>query len=126
MAVLSKTCGKTKTKKGVVIDPDVYVLKMKLEEGEMLPFFLHDIIKGYLQPSRSFQDIVVQGVECQPFRRHYNRSNGKPPKSTKGGSNYPPMPFMNIARIGNFVDETRQSSYFHLGKRREVYTCSTR
>jgi hypothetical protein len=100
-----------KDEEGVVIDPDVYVLKMKLEEGEMLPFFLHDIIKGIYNQAGAFR--------TSWFRvSNVNHSEGTitvvmaSNEAVPSGSNYPPMPFMNIARVGNFVDKTRQSSIF--------------
>ena len=109
-----------KDEEGVVIDPDVYVLKMKLEEGEMLPFFLHDIIKGIYNQAGAFR--------TSWFRvSNVNHSEGTitvvmaSNEAVPGGSNYPPMPFMNIARIGNFVDETRQSSIFISAKEGSIY-----
>lgn len=42
-------------------------------------------------------------------------------ESVPSGSNYPPMPFMNIARIGNFVDETTKSSIFISAKEGNIY-----
>jgi hypothetical protein len=109
-----------KDEEGVVIDPDVYVLKMKLEEGEMLPFFLHDIIKGIYNQVGAFR--------TSWFRvSNINHSEGTitvvmaSNEAVPGGSNYPPMPFMNIARIGNFVDESRQSSIFISAKEGSIY-----
>jgi hypothetical protein len=109
-----------KDEEGVVIDPDVYVLKMKLEEGEMLPFFLHDIIKGIYNQAGAFR--------TSWFRvSNINHSEGTitvvmaSNEAVPGGSNYPPMPFMNIARIGNFVDESRQSSIFISAKEGSIY-----
>lgn len=71
-----------KDEEGVVIDPDVYVLKLKLEEGEIIPFFLHDIIKVFTT-KWALSEYRGSEVECQPFRRHYNRSNGERRVSTK-------------------------------------------
>jgi hypothetical protein len=89
-------------------DPDVFLLKMKLEEGEMIPFLQDDIIKGIFNQGGGFFSSW--------FRVDYvNQSEGTmlvtlgANEAVPTGINYPPAKWMNIARRGNFTDITRQS-----------------
>lgn len=89
-------------------DPDVFLLKMKLEEGEMIPFIENDIIKGIFNHSG--------GNRTSWFRvDNVNNTEGTmlvtlgADDAVPSGQNYPPVKFMNIAKIGSFTDITRQS-----------------
>lgn len=96
---------------GEVVNPNSYTLKMKLEEGEFNPFFEHDIVKGIFNQVGAFRtswfrvNSVNHGDSTMVVTLGSN-------DAVPAGANFPPQPFMNIARVGNFVDPTRQSSIF--------------
>lgn len=83
-----------------------FILELKLEEGEFNPFHYDDILKGIFNQSGGFKTswLRVKSVEGS-FMEVEMGADSK----VVGGKNYPPQQFMNIARWGNFSDETRQS-----------------
>lgn len=90
----------------VEYEDNIYTIKLKLEEGELNPFRANDIVKGIYNQGGSFNTswfniASIDGPNMEvivPLGEH-----------VVGGVNYPPTPFMNIARWGNLTDKTRQS-----------------
>ena len=108
-----------------LLDPTQFILVMKLEEGEPIPFFPNDIVKGIFSQ--------ITGPDMRGFRTSWFRifdvdqAEGTMlvilanDTAVPEGINFPPQPSMNIARIGNFVDESRQSSIFLSAKEGSIY-----
>ena len=100
-----------------LLDPNQFILKLKLEENEPVIFQEDDIIKGIFRQITG-SDLV--GIRTSWFRvidvdqsnqtMHIVLGNDA---AVPGGLNFPPQPSMNIARTGNFTDETRQT-YMYL------------
>lgn len=96
---------------GSVINPSSYNIRLKLEEGDIIPFHLYDIVKGIYHQSTGFYtswfrvDAVYHNLQYMTISLGAN-------EAVPSGRNYPPRPFMNIAKWGNFVDTTRQSTIF--------------
>lgn len=99
-----------------LLDPTQFILIMKLEDGELIPFQAHDIVKGI------FKQIIgpdLKGIRTSWFRvidvdqaEHTMLIVLGNDVAVPAGINFPPQPSMNIARVGNFINKTRQSSIF--------------
>lgn len=96
---------------GIVINPNSYNIRLKLEEGDIIPFHLYDIVKGIYHQKTGFYtswfrvDAIYHNLQYMTISLGAN-------EAVPSGRNYPPRPFMNIAKWGNFVDTTRQSTIF--------------
>ena len=106
-------------------DPTQFILVMKLEEGELIPFFPNDIVKGIFSQitgpdMRGFRTSWFRIVDVDQAERTMLVVLGND-VAVPAGINFPPQPSMNIAKTGNFVDETRQSSIFISAKDGSIY-----
>lgn len=86
-----------------------YLITLKIEEGDHVPFMVDDILLGsYLQPDgffSSYMRIIHIDDAAHTIRCVLGEDSEVP-----GGINRPPVPFMNLVQYGNFTDKTRQSS----------------
>lgn len=87
----------------------VYLLHIKLEDGEFIPFLVGDIIKGIFNQSGGFLTswFRVDNVDHSGGTMLVTMGSDS---AVPGGRNYPPAKFMNIAKQGSFTDSTRQSN----------------
>lgn len=96
---------------------NLFIVKMKLEEGEIIPLFVGDILKGI------YYDKSTDG-KVKGFRTLWFRVNAvdQASQTITVASRYPddakynPVPFLEVARIGSFTDESRQRSILIDGK----------
>ena len=91
-----------------------YNITLKLEEGELNPFWVDDIIKGIFHQLDGGENGLA-GFYTSWFR--VNVVEGAVMKVTlapesKVPKNFAPQKFMNIARWGNFTEPSRQSVMF--------------
>lgn len=90
------------------LEGDVYQLNMKLEEGENIALVEHDLVKGifhYESGEAGFSTGYMRVTEVGlSFIKVILAAN----EDTPTNANFPPMPFMKIARVGNPVDPDRQ------------------
>jgi hypothetical protein len=96
---------------GNVIYPNSYNIRLKLEEGDIIPFHLYDIVKGIYHQKTGFYTSWFR-VDAVYHNLQYMTISLGADEAVPAGRNYPPRPFMNIAKWGNFVDTTRQSTIF--------------
>ena len=96
---------------GNVIYPNSYNIRLKLEEGDIIPFHLYDIVKGIYHQNTGFYTSWFR-VDAVYHNLQYMTISLGADEAVPAGRNYPPRPFMNIAKWGNFVDTTRQSTIF--------------
>ncbi len=96
---------------GNVINPNSYNIRLKLEEGDIIPFHLFDIVKGIYHQKTGFYTSWFR-VDAVYHNLQYMTISLGADEAVPAGRNYPPRPFMNIAKWGNFVDTTRQSTIF--------------
>ena len=96
---------------------NLFIVKMKLEEGELVPLMEGDILKGI------YYDKSVDG-KVKGFRALWFRVNAvdQASQTITVASRYPddekynPVQFLEVARIGSFTDESRQRSILIDGK----------
>ncbi|MCC8187957.1 MAG: hypothetical protein LIP08_10790 [Bacteroides sp.] len=94
---------------GVQEDDGSYLITLKIEEGDHIPFVADDILLGsYLRPEGFFSSYmrVIQVNDTAHTIRCILGNDAEVP----GGVNRPPVPFMNLVQYGNFTDASRQSS----------------
>lgn len=90
---------------------DSYLLHMKLEDGEMIPFLVDDILKGIYNQSGGFYTSWMRVVNVDQSAGQMLVVMGAD-EAVPSGRNYPPADFMNLAKRGNFTNASRQSSIF--------------
>lgn len=84
---------------------NVYQLNMRLQDGELIAFKEHDLLKGIFHHANGFASSYMTVTEVgQTFMKVTTAA----PEDTPTGSNVPPKSFMKIARVGNAVDVNRQ------------------
>lgn len=96
---------------------NLFIVKMKLEEGELVPLMEGDILKGI------YYDKSTDG-NIKGFRTLWFRVNAvdQASQTITVASRYPddekynPVPFLEVARIGSFTNEERQRSILIDGK----------
>lgn len=96
---------------------NLFIVKLKLEEGEIVSLFVGDILKGI------YYDKSTDG-NIKGFRTLWFRVNAvdQASQTITIASRYPddakynPVPFLEVARIGSFTDESRQRSILIDGK----------
>ncbi len=82
-----------------------YQLNMKLEEGEPIAFKAGHLIKGIFHHATGFATSFMRIEEVgQTFMKITMAADADVPTQL----NFPPMPFMKIARIGHVDDEEQQ------------------
>ncbi len=94
---------------GVEEDDGSYLITLKIEEGDRIPFVTDDILLGsYLRPDGFFSSYmrIIQVNDATHQIRCVLGADAEVP----GGVNRPPVPFMNLVQYGNFTDVSRQSS----------------
>lgn len=89
--------------------PSGYTLGLKLEEGELNPFWVDDIIKGIFNQGGGFSTTWARVTDS---REGFIDVILGADEAVYGNKNYPPREFMNIARWGNFTVKERQSVMF--------------
>lgn len=96
---------------------NLFIVKLKLEEGEIVPLFVGDILKGI------YYDKSTDG-KVKGFRTLWFRVNAvdQASQTITVASRYPddekynPVPFLEVARIGSFTNKERQRSILIDGK----------
>ncbi|MCC8154797.1 MAG: hypothetical protein LIP01_11725, partial [Tannerellaceae bacterium] len=90
-------------------DDGSYLITLKIEEGDHVPFMVDDILIGsYLKPDgffSSYMRIIHIDDAAHSIRCVLGDDSQVP-----GGKNQAPVPFMNLVQYGNFTDERRQNS----------------
>lgn len=96
---------------------NLFIVKLKLEEDEIVPLFVGDILKGIYYDKST--DGKVKGFRTLWFRVNAVDQAGQ---TITVASRYPddekynPVPFLEVARIGSFTNEERQRSILIDGK----------
>jgi hypothetical protein len=102
------------TEGGVIksVTPDgenAFILEMEVEDGDTVELAVDDICKGHFNHSGGFVTsyfrVTSVNASANTIRVVLGADNDVP-----GGTNYPPTPYMNIARYGSFTVRARQRS----------------
>lgn len=95
-----------------------YILTMDVEDGDTIELAVDDICKGHYNSNAGFITSYFRVTDVDQAAKTIRIVLGAD-GSVPGGINHPPVPFMNIARYGNFTNEERQSSqYFSSNEQR--------
>lgn len=87
------------------IEGDVYKANMRLQEGELIGFKQHDLIKGIYHHAGGFaSSFMIVDEVAETFMKLTLAA----PEDTPTNSNLPPKDFMKVAHVGNAVDPERQ------------------
>lgn len=100
--------------KSVTQDPDsdtAFTLALDLERNETIELAVDDICKGRYNTSAGFVTSYFRVTAVDQAAGTIRIVLGAD-SEVPGGSNTAPVPFMNIARYGNFTDKERQSSQY--------------
>lgn len=90
---------------------DLFNIKIKLEEGELVTFWVGDILKGVYHDKST--DGKFKGFRTLWFRvTAVDQDNQTITVASRypGDSKYNPVQFLEVARIGSFTEESRQRS----------------
>lgn len=98
------------------VEPDgdsetALILTMEIEDGDAIDLQVDDICKGHYNSNGGFVTSYFRVTSVdQPAKRVriVMGANSEVP----GGQNHAPLPFMNIARYGNFTNRKRQRSQY--------------
>lgn len=105
----------------VLPDPDsdtAYILTMDVEDGDTIELDIDDICKGHYNSNGGFVTSYFRVTAVDQAAKTMRIVLGADTE-VPGGLNHPPVPFMNIARYGNFtVQERQRSQYFSASERR--------
>lgn len=105
----------------VIPDEDsdtAFTLKMDVEDGDTIDLDVDDICKGHYNSSGGFVTSYFRVTAVNQAAKTIRIVLGAD-SEVPGGANNPPVPYMNIARYGNFTDEERQrSQYFSSSEQR--------
>lgn len=105
----------------VLADPDsdtAYILTMDVEDGDTIELDIDDICKGHYNNNGGFVTSYFRVTAVDQAAKTIRIVLGAD-SEVPGGVNHPPVPFMNIARYGNFtVQERQRSQYFSAPERR--------
>ena len=105
----------------VIQDPDsdtAYILTMDVEDGDTIELDVDDICKGHYNSNGGFVTSYFRVTAVDQAAKTMRVVLGADTE-VPGGVNHPPVPFMNIARYGNFtVQERQRSQYFSAPERR--------
>ena len=90
---------------------DRYRLTLKLEDGQLNPFRPSDLLKGIynMDEDGNFTGFGTTYVSVSSIEEHEMIVILADKSDVVGNSNMPPRKFMHLAKIGNFIDEDRQS-----------------
>lgn len=83
----------------------------KRYEEDFLAFVIHDIVYGIYKQTGGFFTSYMEVVSIDTVKNSMIVNIGAD-ADVPGGINYPPCAGMNISRRGNFVDTSRQSSWY--------------
>lgn len=107
--------------KSVTPDPDsdtAFVLELELEDNETVELAVDDICKGHYNTSAGFITSYFRVTAVDEAAGSVRIVLGAE-SEVPGGVNAVPVPYMNIARYGNFTNEERQrSQYFSSSEQR--------
>lgn len=102
-------------------DPDsetAYILTMEVEDGDVIELEVDDICKGHYNSNGGFVTSYFRVTDVNQAAKTIRVVLGAD-SEVPGGANNPPVPYMNIARYGNFtVDERQSSQYFSTSEQR--------
>lgn len=102
-------------------DPDsdtAYILTMDVEDGDTIELDIDDICKGHYNNNGGFVTSYFRVTAVDQAAKTMRIVLGADAE-VPGGVNHPPVPYMNIARYGNFtVKERQRSQYFSSSERR--------
>lgn len=102
-------------------DPDsgaAYILTMQIEDGDTIELDIDDICKGHYNSSGGFITSYFRVTAVNQAAKQVRIVLGAD-SEVPGGVNVVPVPYMNIARYGNFTNEERQrSQYFSSSEQR--------
>lgn len=90
---------------------DLFNIKIKLEEGELVTFWVGDILKGVYHDKST--DGKFKGFRTLWFRvTAVDQTNQTITVASRypGDSKYNPVQFLDVARIGSFTEASRQRS----------------
>jgi len=98
------------------VEPDgdsgtAFVLTMEIEDGDAIDLQVDDICKGHYNSSGGFVTSYFRVTNIDQPAKRVRIVTGADSK-VPGGKNHLPLPFMNIARYGNFTDKKRQRSQY--------------
>ncbi len=95
-----------------------YILTMDVEDGDTIELDVDDICKGHYNSNAGFITSYFRVTAVDQAAKTIRIVLGAD-SAVPGGINNPPVPYMNIARYGNFTNEERQSSqYFSSNEQR--------
>lgn len=102
------------TIKSVEADPNsetAFILELDVEEGDTIEFQVDDICKGSYNYNGHKIDSYFRVVHVDQAAKTIRIVLGAD-SAVPGGQNYAPVPFMNVARYGNFTVPARQRSQY--------------
>lgn len=88
-----------------------YILTMQVEDGDVIELDVDDICKGHYNSGGGFVTSYFRVTSVDQAARTVRIVLGSD-DAVPGGKNAAPVPYMNIARYGNFTQTERQRSQY--------------
>jgi hypothetical protein len=88
-----------------------YILTMQVEDGDVIELDVDDICKGHYNSSGGFVTSYFRVTSVDQAAKTVRIVLGAD-DAVPGGKNAAPVPYMNIARYGNFTQAERQRSQY--------------
>lgn len=88
-----------------------YILEMQVEDGDVIELDVNDICKGHYNSSGGFVTSYFRVTSVDQAAKTVRIVLGAD-DAVPGGKNEAPVPYMNIARYGNFTQKERQRSQY--------------